>query len=237
MTAPARRPLVACYGGTFDPVHLGHVGAALDVCARTGCDRLLMLPAAEPPHRGLPGAGAGQRLHMLRLAVADAADEAGASCIVVDDRELHRPGPSYTVDTLCALRAELGDDVALGWVLGTDALAELTSWHRWRELVELAHLLVLERPGHELPSAGELGALLAERRVGSLDALREAPGGRLWCVGQRPVEVSATAVRAHLEALAAEGATGGAEHACDGLLSPSVWAYIRREGLYGVPRA
>jgi nicotinate-nucleotide adenylyltransferase len=236
VTAAGGRRLVACYGGTFDPVHLGHIGAALDVCVLGGCDALHLLPASVPPHRTVPGADAGQRLRMLELAVADACTAKGGTRLVVDARELRRAGPSYTVDTLASLRGELGEDIALGWVLGTDALAELAGWHRWRELVSLAHLLVLERPGHPLPTEGEVGALVEERRVADCGRHREAPGGRLWCVGQRPVAISATAVRTRLEALARAGTTDGLDSACDGLLSPSVWAYIREQGLYGVPR-
>ena len=236
---PGRR-LVACYGGTFDPVHRGHLGAVLDVLERSGCDELRVIPAALPPLRGVPGATAAQRLQMLELALGDVLgdDPAAAARVRVDALELDREGPSYTVDTLAALRRELGAATALGWVLGTDALARLERWARWRELLEGAHLLVLERPGHPLPATGALGALLAERRVAGPEALRETPGGRLWFVGQRPVAVSATEVRACLDELPASAAREAPDEAdCARLLSPSVWAYIRREGLYGVRRA
>lgn len=232
----AARRLVACYGGTFDPVHRGHVGAALDVLARSRCDELRIIPAALPPHRDQPGATPAQRLRMLELAFAEA--EGGGPALCIDGIELERDGPSFSVDTLAVLRDALGPEVALGWVLGSDALAGLERWHRWREFVDAAHLLVLERPGYPLPASGALAELLEQRRVGSPEALREAPAGRLWCVGQRPVDVSATEVRRRLAARAASGpGAAGREDGLDGLLSPSVWAYIRSEGLYGVRRA
>jgi len=234
----ACRPFVACYGGTFDPVHLGHVGAALDVIARSGCDELRVIPAALPPHRDAPGATPAQRLHMLELAFAEIPEAAGGRALRIDALELEREGPSFSVDTLAALRSALGPEVALGWVLGSDALAGLERWHRWRDFADAAHLLVLERPGHPLPATGAVAELVAERRVGTPEALRAAPAGSLWCVGQRPVDVSATEVRRRLAGIAA---AGGAEVPREddpaGLLSPSVWAYIREEGLYGLRRA
>ncbi|MEE4298038.1 MAG: nicotinate-nucleotide adenylyltransferase [Pseudomonadales bacterium] len=236
LAGAARRPFVACYGGTFDPVHLGHVGAALDVLERSGCDELRVIPAALPPHRGRPGATPAQRLRMLELAFAEARGAGAALCI--DPIELQREGPSFSVDTLAALRALLGPEAALGWVLGSDALAGLERWHRWRDLVDAAHLLVLERPGHPLPVQGAVAELIAARRVETPAALRRPPAGRLWCVGQHPVEISATRVRERLGEIVAQGLGDGLlEGALDGLLSPSVWAYIRREGLYGLSRA
>lgn len=209
-------PLVVCYGGTFDPVHLGHLGAVRDVLARTGCDQLRLIPCHVPPHRGRPGASGAQRAAMLRLATTH------LERVRVDSRELEREGPSYTVDTLASLRAEFGERVALAWVLGTDALAELDRWHEWRRLVTLAHLLVLDRPGAPRPEAGAVAELVATRTAVTAGALRGEPAGRIWFVHQRPVPVAATEVRAAL----ASGRPAG--H----LLPRAVWAYIRRAGLY-----
>lgn len=153
---------------------------------------------------------------MLHLATA------GLEGVRVDPRELERDGPSYTVDTLASLRAEFGEGVALAWVLGTDALAELDRWHEWRRLVTLAHLLVLDRPGAPRPEAGAVAELVAARTATTVAELRAEPAGRIWFVRQRPVPVSASEVRAAL----ANGRR--VEH----LLPPEVYAYIRRAGLY-----
>lgn len=210
-------PLIACYGGTFDPVHNGHLQAAQAVCERTACQELRFIPCHIPPHRGSPAAPAAARRAMLELAVA------GSVQLQVDARELARQGPSYTIDTLQSLRAEVGDGVALGWVLGADAVAGLDSWKAWRQLPELAHLLLLDRPGYALPQHGPVAELLRPRLTLDVADLHARPAGRVWCVGQRPVAVSATAVRQTL------AARRSAAH----LLPLPVWAYIKHEGLYG----
>lgn len=128
------------YGGTFDPVHNGHLAIA-----RAARDTLrapvFLLPAADPPHKGRTYARADQRARMLDLAVA------GERGLTVDRRELRRDGPSYTVDTLRELRAELGPQVPIAWLVGADSLLELPTWRRWRELFEHAHILAVQRPG------------------------------------------------------------------------------------------
>ena len=132
--------LQVCYGGTFDPVHNGHLAiarAVRDVLAA----EVRLIPAADPPHKGDTHADAGQRARMLDLAVA------GERGLSVDRRELRREGPSYSVDTLRELRAELGDQVSIAWLVGSDSLAQLHTWHRWRELFTQAHILAVERAG------------------------------------------------------------------------------------------
>jgi nicotinate-nucleotide adenylyltransferase len=212
------RRLVVLYGGTFDPVHLGHLDAAEDVRARTGCEELRLVPCHRPPHRAAPGVDAAVRRHLLELAVAD------REGLVVDPIELDHDEPSYTVRTLERVRERLGPEPALGWVLGTDAAAALDRWHRWRELPDLAHLLLLDRPGATLPETGPVAALLAPRRTEDPAALRAAPAGAVLDVHQRPRAIAATDVRAAL----ADGRD------VTGLLPPRVWSYIRDEGLYGV---
>lgn len=128
------------YGGTFDPVHNGHLAIARE--ARDALQApVFLLPAADPPHKGRTHARADQRARMLDLAVA------GERGLTVDRRELRRDGPSYTVDTLRELRTELGPRTPLAWLVGADSLLELHTWRRWRELFELAHILAVQRPG------------------------------------------------------------------------------------------
>lgn len=133
-------PLVLCYGGTFDPVHTGHLAIARAVRDALHAD-VHLLPAADPPLKGPTQANAEQRARMLELAVED---EAG---LIVDRRELRRAGPSYTVDTLRELRAEYGPHAPLVWMVGGDSVFELDRWNRWRQLFELGHLLAIDRPG------------------------------------------------------------------------------------------
>lgn len=213
-------PLVACFGGTFDPVHNGHLQAAREVGQRADCREVRLIPCHVPPHRETPSATPAARVAMLELAVMNDGK------LKVDTRELERDGPSYTVDTLASLRKEFGDGVALGWVLGADAVAGLNGWRDWQRLPELAHLLLLDRPGYALPKRGAVAELLGPRLVTSMIDLHAEPAGRVWCVGQTPLSVSASAVR---EALASRRS---AAH----LLPLQVWAYIKQQQLYGYDR-
>ena len=129
-----------CYGGTFDPVHTGHLAIARAVRDAMRAD-MLLLPAADPPHKGPTHADAEQRAHMLDLATA------GEHGLIVDRRELRRAGPSYTVDTLRELRNALGPHAPIVWIVGGDSVFELDTWHQWRDLFGLAHVLAIARPG------------------------------------------------------------------------------------------
>jgi nicotinate-nucleotide adenylyltransferase len=131
------------YGGTFDPVHEGHLAIARAVSS-TFNRSICLLPSADPPHRRPPGASAEQRAAMLDLAVAD------DPMLIVDRRELERRGPSYTIDTLEEVRGEVGPDASVIWVLGIDSLAQLDTWHDWRRIFSLAHVLGAQRPRTEV---------------------------------------------------------------------------------------
>lgn len=153
--------LLVCYGGTFDPVHNGHLAVARAARDVLHAD-VAMLPAHDPPHKGETRADAGQRAEMLALAVAR---EPG---LRVDTRELERHGPSYTVDTLAELREELGPRQPIAWLVGADSLHQLHTWHRWRQLFERAHVVVVPRPGAALDAAS--------LRRGAPDVLAEISG-------------------------------------------------------------
>jgi len=217
--------LICLFGGTFDPVHLGHVHAARSVCDRLGLSRIRMLLSARPGHRGATGATAAQRWDMLRLACA------GDGRLVPDDTELRRAErlgrPSYTVETLEELRAGAAD-AAIAWVVGSDAYRELADWHRWREVFELANLVVLHRPGAELSLTEPLESLTRERRVDRFGA----HAGEVLLLDAPMLEVSATAVR-ELLAGSGEDATRDATQVAD-LLPPAVYTYIYQHHLYGV---
>jgi nicotinate-nucleotide adenylyltransferase len=183
------RPL-AILGGTFDPVHLGHLRAAWEASEALDAEVRLM-PAHVPPHRSAPVASAQQRVAMLRATLA------GQDRLTLDTRELDRSGPSYTFDTLAALREEIGAR-PLVLLIGSDAFAALMSWHRWRELFALAHFGVLTRPGHVPPLPPALATEAARREVASAEALQAGPAGHVFRIGITQLEISATRIRALL---------------------------------------
>lgn len=209
------------YGGTFDPIHLGHLAIACAARDELGA-RVQFVPAADPPHRPAPGATAAQRAQMLELALADSPG------LQLDPRELRRAAhsarPSYTVDTLRELRAELGPTTPIAWLLGADAFVGLDHWHAWETLFELAHFVVAARPGTalELVDAPQLAAAVQGRWVSSANDLVSAAAGRLYLLHQPMRGESASAVRSRI-------ATGGAWQA---LVPPPVAELIQRKGLY-----
>jgi nicotinate-nucleotide adenylyltransferase len=184
------RPL-AILGGTFDPVHLGHLRAAWEAAEALDAEVRLM-PAHVPPHRPAPVGSAAQRVALLRAALA-AQDR-----LTLDTRELDRNGPSYTFDTLTALRAEVGAR-PLVLLIGSDAFAALPTWHRWRELFGLAHFGVLTRPGHVAALPPELAAEVAGCEAASPDQLRARPNGCVLRIAITQLEISATRIRALLD--------------------------------------
>jgi len=208
--------MIGIFGGTFDPIHYGHLRPALEVGESLGLREMRMLPSRLPPHRESPMASAEQRLAMLRLALE------GQSSLVVDTRELEREGPSYMVDTLISLRAELGDE-PLSLVLGADAYLTLETWRRWRELPDLAHLVIAHRPGWRLDAAdAAVRELFRERLAASPGELAARPAGLLWLQPVTQLDISATRIRNLI----------AAGHSPRYLLPDSVLAYIREHGLY-----
>lgn len=202
---------VGIVGGTFDPIHLGHVAMAEAAADCAGLDLVLLVPAAEPPHRAPAAAPAADRLEMARLAAA------GHPRLAVSDVELRRPGPSYTVDTLRVLTAERpGDELHL--VLGADAARDLRTWRAPDEVLRLARLVVVSRPGYGRLDAAALAAA-------GID-----PDRTVMCDAATP-DVDSTDIRRLAEA-------GGS---LAGLVDPAVEAHLRRRGLYGAgtgePRA
>ncbi|EIM02750.1 MULTISPECIES: nicotinate-nucleotide adenylyltransferase [Rhodanobacter] len=191
MPQTSARPL-AIFGGTFDPVHLGHLSVAWEAAELLDAE-VRLLPVSVPPHRAPPIATAAQRVAILRAALR------GQSRLVLDTRELDREGPSYTIDTLHELRAEQGER-PLVLLLGADAFAGLASWHRWRELFAAAHIGVLRRPGVSASLSEELEREVAGRRITELSALRRLPAGKVAELAVTPLEISATRIRELLAA-------------------------------------
>lgn len=181
--------MIGIYGGTFDPIHYGHLRTALEVKEAVGLDEVRFIPSQIPPHRGTPGATPEQRLALLEAALQDA--EPGFR---IDTRELERPGPSYMVDTLASIRAEIGTE-PLCLIVGLDAFLGLHRWHHWRELFELAHLLVMQRPGPSPEVSEELRAPLRQRTADTAALLRTSLAGLIHFVPVTQLDISATRIR------------------------------------------
>ncbi|MDO9622790.1 MAG: nicotinate-nucleotide adenylyltransferase [Pseudomonas sp.] len=206
---------IGIFGGTFDPVHIGHLRSALEVAELMALDELRLIPSARPPHREAPQVAALDRLAMVELAVA------GLAPLCVDDRELKRDKPSYSIDTLESLRAELAGDDQLFLILGWDAFCGLPSWHRWDELLQHCHILVLQRPDADSEAPETLRNLLAARSISDPLTLK-GPGGQISFIWQTPLAVSATQIRTLL-------ASGKSVRF---LVPDAVLTYIHAHGLY-----
>jgi nicotinate-nucleotide adenylyltransferase len=217
----ARSGALGILGGTFDPIHYGHLELAREVQAALPLAALRLVPAGSPPHRAAPVASAAHRLAMVRLAAADYPG------LEVDGREIARPGPSYTVVTLEELRIE-NPSRPLALIVGADALAGLPQWHRWRDILDLAHIVAVARPGVAPADAlaPELAREWQRRCTGDPQVLARLPAGAIVVQPITAHPISASSIRAEL----ARGPAGAA--AVAGLLPPSVLAYIERNQLY-----
>ena len=217
----AMTSVLGILGGTFDPVHCGHVELARELVAALDFSALRFIPAGDPPHRAAPVATAAQRLAMVELAVARIPD------FEVDAREIRRPGRSYTVTTLEELRNE-APARPLALIVGADAFLGLSSWRRWHELFDLAHLVVVARPGVTFERAlpPPLAAEWSRRLRRDATVLATEPAGAIITQVITAHPVSASAIRAQL----ARGSDGIA--AVRGLLPAAVLAYIDRNQLY-----
>ena len=210
--------VIGILGGTFDPVHLGHVALAEAALAGLPLSEVLWLPSGSPGHRASPVASARDRLAMLGLATG------GNSRFRIDAAELESGAPTYTVHTLTRMRAQLGDAQPLVLLLGSDSFLSLPTWLRWRELFDLAHIAHVSRPGHLAGDGGPVPELSAEiaRRAARPEQLAASAAGRITAFDMAPMDISSSAVRAALAA----GQDAG--H----LLPAAVLAYIRSQHLY-----
>jgi nicotinate-nucleotide adenylyltransferase len=185
--------VIGVFGGTFDPIHFGHLRSALEICESLGLKEIRFVPCRIPPHRDEPLADPMQRLAMVRAALAGQPD------MILDDREIKRDGPSYMIDTLESLRSELTTE-PLCLILGMDAFMGLSSWHRWQELLTLAHLVVMHRPGkslHDVNSqqAAEVTTLLKSRQVKDVKALQIKAAGSIFLHPISQLDISASKIR------------------------------------------
>ncbi len=185
---------VGIFGGTFDPIHHGHLRLAQEVLEQCRLDEIRFIPSGTPPHRTAPLATAEQRLQMVQLAIG------GQSGFILDDREAHRTDKCFTVDTLSALRAELGAAQSLCLLLGSDAFLQLHTWRQWQQLFELAHIIVMQRPGQPLGNAisqadEKLRQQYQTRLAPSSRLLHETASGHIVVLDMPQLDISATDIR------------------------------------------
>ena len=204
---------IGLLGGTFDPVHNGHLAVAIHLCAELELENVRLILNAVPPHRTPPDCPVEHRLAMLEIAAA------GHDRLVPDTRELARSGPSYSVWTLRSLRREFPDS-CLCWIVGADAWLGLKSWYRWHELSSLANFIVVKRPGWDLAEARD------SRFWSDPEDLSERTAGACVFLDGPLVDVSANDIRERI----------AAGRDVSELLPQPVWSYIRREGLYSYPQ-
>ena len=224
MAIPDRKPISAAavkvlWGGTFDPIHQGHVSSAIEVSQYLGVKPLQLLPNSQPAHRHRPVANAEQRVEMLSLAIA------GHDELAMDTREIERQGLSYSILTLAEVRQEIGPMMPLIWCMGLDAFSGLQQWYRWQELLDYGHLLVLTRPETIWPQDPELLTWYTAHKVDDAKHLLASPLGQVahLKLGQYPV--SATQIRQQLR-------LGYQPSASE--LAPAVAKYIASQSLYGI---
>ena len=179
---------IGVFGGTFDPVHYGHLRSAFEMLQALDFEEVRFIPCSDPPHRGVTYATAAQRYRLVEVAIA------GQPGLVADDRELKRDGPSYTVDTLATLRTEFPDR-SLGLIVGMDAFLGLPDWHRWDEILDQAHIVVAHRPGWKAPDIGVLGALISDRGTHRVDDLHTTTHGRIHIHAVTQLEIASTEIR------------------------------------------
>jgi len=214
-------PPLGLFGGTFDPVHFGHLRLAQEMADLLGLAKVRLIPAGQPPHRDTPRTAPEHRLAMVRLAAAD------NPLFEVDEREVLKPTPSYSVETLAGLRAELGPERSLVLLLGADAFLGLATWHRWEELFTLAHIAVAQRPGFAMESWAtamplELRQEWEDRLTETAADIRGAPAGRIIARETTRLDISATRIRLMA------GGGGNPRY----LLPDAVLDYIRSNHLY-----
>lgn len=207
--------MIGLFGGTFDPVHYGHLRSALEVKELFKLSEVRLIPSSVPPHREQPAATPSQRLRMLELAIKN---QPG---LIIDTRELDRAGQSYMVDTLSSLRADFPDQSLLLFI-GADAFNGLMSWHRWRQLFDYAHIVVMTRPSFALQA---LDGFFEARLAAEKAHLEQATAGKLFFQPITQLDISATAIRKMI-----------AENRNPGFLLPdAVIEYIRLNRLYEKP--
>ncbi len=211
---------IGILGGTFDPIHYGHLRLAEEMLELAGLRQIRFIPTGTPPHRDAPQVSAAQRSAMVKLAIAD------QPAFVLDEREVHRASKCYTVDTLRELRAEMGEQQPLCLLMGGDAFLQLHTWHEWQSLFDLAHIVVGYRPGFTIEDRIHAAPVALreqyQRRLCAATSLRENTQGGIAVLGIPKLEISATVIRSRV----------AEQRSIRYLLPNSVADYIHQHQLY-----
>ncbi len=213
--------VIGILGGTFNPIHLGHLYVAQQALQRLQLDQVRFIPAAIPALKQSPSVTGEQRAEMVSMAIQD------HPLYVLDRRELDRPGVSYSIDTLQSLRQELGAKISLIWLMGSDAFANIQQWHQWQDLLALCHIAVVMRPNSqsESPLSPQAQALLQQHQVFEKQKLHASPNGKILCLEIAAPDISSSSIRHHI-----------AHHQAFQHLVPEIIAdYIQRKHLYQSP--
>lgn len=213
------QPPIGILGGTFDPIHMGHLRMAIELQDALGLSHVHIIPCQQPVHRKLPSASAEQRLAMVQCAVAN------EPTLIADDREIRRKGPSYMIDTLLDMRAEM-PNTPLCLILGIDSYLGFASWHRYNDILELAHLIIAHRPQYQLPKSGIIADMVKHKRQTDPAFIHQhlAGGMMLWPI--TALDISATDIRKQI-------AMGKNPRY---LLPDSVYQYIKQHDVYNLGR-
>ncbi len=206
---------IGIFGGTFDPVHFGHLRTAFELYHTLPVKEIRFIPCQQPVLKTAAYASPAQRLAMLQLAIADRRE------FTFDDREIKRDTPSFMVDTLASLKQDYPDNT-LYLIIGMDAFNEFEQWHRWQEILTLAHLVVVNRPGNDPNLHADVMTLLTQRSCHDLTKLMQQTSGLIYQQRVTPLMISATAIRELIKL----------QQIPRYLLPENVWEYIQREKLY-----
>lgn len=185
--------LIGVLGGTFNPIHFGHLRLAQELTDALNLKEVRFIPAANPPHKDAPSVSAFHRAEMVKLAIAD------NPSFKLDERELQREGASYTIDTLISLRSKIGPEVALCLIMGSDAFTGLNTWHRWQEILDYCHIILVQRPPitvtNQPPLANELTLLLQNHYTENVSDLSNQNAGFIHMQTITALSISSTAIR------------------------------------------
>ena len=214
----SKKTVIGLSGGTFDPIHFGHLRMAQELAESLHLSAVRFIPAAQPPHKSAPEVSAAHRAAMVRLGIA------GNSLFSCDDRELYREGASYTIDTLLSLRDELGADISLVLLIGSDAFTKFDTWHRWQEIIQLCHIALVQRPmvGKQEPLSEALRNFLQSHYTENAEDLHSMPAGFVTMQTVTALDISSTAIRSNLQE----------QHSARYLLPDSILEYICTYQLY-----
>lgn len=205
---------IGIFGGTFNPVHYGHLRIALEFKRALRLDEMRLMICSQPPHREAPNVNAEQRLNMLQLALEDSNE------FILDDRELRREGPSYSVDTLRSLKKEY-PDACLFMMIGSDSFQSFDTWHEWQEILELTNIVIARRPENIVDTESSMGLQLKDRFVTQLSEIKNQTG-QIIPLSVTQLDISSTQVRQMLKE----------DVSCKYLMPDSVINYIEKNSLY-----